>query len=444
LKVTKPDTQPESQYGADPTDVPMPGVVMVVVNNAATLRTFPLSPTGLMLGRKIGIPDPIMSDEHAELSYAGGAWSVKDGSSNGSSLNGQKFTGETQKAKSPAVLRLGYSIFLLFDDVRRFMAATVKADDGYVVGPTLDGPHRQIVRAAMGGAKTLLILGETGTGKEHAAALFHQHAAKGGPYETFNSATFDKGTADSTLFGHVKGAFTGATADKQGVAHAADGGVLFLDELGDLDVELQAKLLRFVELGEVRRVGATSAEKVSVRIVSATNRNLEEAMANGKFREDLYERLAEVTVRLPPLRDRLEDIPHIVEAMLALGQVRQAHATFIEALLLRDWPRNVRQLRNAVKEAAARAADRIAAARPDSKDAKDRKVRDKDLPASTTAAKITPARAEGPPTKGEIEQALAKAGGNVSQAARDLGEHRTQLLRWMKKFGINGAAGEMP
>jgi DNA-binding NtrC family response regulator len=448
--VGNPSTQSESRFEKGP-DRPVPGALLVFSGNAPMLRPFPVAPGPVKFGRKdapgfIGLDDDKMSDAHAEVSFDGGTWTVKDlGTKNGSRLNGEKFQGGARSAPSGAVLRLGYSVFLLLDDVRKFQAGTVTTDDGYVVGPALKAQHDQIATAALGGAKTLLILGETGTGKEYAARLFHQHAAKSGPFVAFNSAGLEKQVADSELFGHVKGAFTGAVGDTKGLAHKADGGVLFLDEVGELDVELQAKLLRFVQFGEVRRVGSSDLEQVKLRIVSATNRVLERATTDGSFREDLYQRLADSIARLPPLRDRREEIPWIVDTVLREHPtVRQAHATFIEEALKREWRGNVRDLIRSVNHAARTAAGE-----------KDDKIRDSHLPDAAVTARPpsgSGAQAGGAaPVRGqaerlramsneEVQRAIDENGGKISRAATALDVDRTSLIRDLERRGLRNRA----
>jgi len=199
----------------------------------------------------------------------------------------------------------------------------------------------------------VLITGESGTGKEVTARAVHAHSAKGsGPFIAINCAAIANNLFESELFGHEKGAFSGADSRKDGAFLAADGGTLFLDEIGELRYDLQAKLLRVLETGEVRRVGSTTVLKPSVRIIAATNRSLAQMVRERTFREDLLYRLSILTLRLPPLRERLEDIPELSSALL-----RRYHH---EAVLTEDalsslnahhWPGNVRELRNVLLRA---------------------------------------------------------------------------------------------
>ncbi len=203
---------------------------------------------------------------------------------------------------------------------------------------------------------TVLIQGETGTGKELVAKAIHQNSPrKKRPFVPLNCAALSEHILESELFGHIRGAFTDASADRQGKFEYADGGTLFLDEVGDMPIPTQIKLLRVLESGEITRVGSNDPVKVNVRILSATNRDLEKAIADGSFREDLYHRLKVVTIRLPRLVDRCEDIPLLIDYFIKEHSKRH-HKTIRgismrarQSLLRYDWPGNVRQLRNVIE-----------------------------------------------------------------------------------------------
>jgi two-component system response regulator HydG len=203
---------------------------------------------------------------------------------------------------------------------------------------------------------TVLIQGETGTGKELVAQAIHQNSPrKQKPFVALNCAALSENILESELFGHVKGAFTDASSDRVGKFEFANGGTLFLDEVGDMPLPTQIKLLQVLESGEITRVGSNSAVRVNVRILSATNRNLEEAIETGAFRQDLYHRLKVVTVAIPPLRDRSGDIPLLIEHFVK--QFAKRHGKTIKGISLParvklgsyPWPGNVRQLRNVVE-----------------------------------------------------------------------------------------------
>ncbi|MDP7061716.1 MAG: sigma-54 dependent transcriptional regulator [Planctomycetota bacterium] len=211
----------------------------------------------------------------------------------------------------------------------------------------------------------VLVLGESGTGKELIASALHEY----GPRRrkslvAVNCAAIPANLLESEIFGHVKGSFTGAHKDRKGFADAADGGTLFLDEIGEIEFDLQAKLLRFLQDGEIRPVGANTTHKVDVRIVAATNRNLLERVQQGQFREDLYYRLAVMTLELPALRERSDDVRHLVRFMLVRqGEDGMPTATIsdeaMEVLCAYAWPGNIRQLQNELVRAATFASDGV-------------------------------------------------------------------------------------
>jgi DNA-binding NtrC family response regulator len=205
----------------------------------------------------------------------------------------------------------------------------------------------------------VLLLGESGTGKELIARALHTMGQRRNHlFVPLNCATLGREILENELFGHERGAFTGANERKKGLFELADGGTLFLDEIGELDPSTQAKLLRVLERNEFRRVGGTSKVKVDLSLIAATNRNLEEAIATGRFREDLYYRLKVVTVVVPPLRERREDIPALIDAFIADfnrrngGKIKGIAASALRRLMEHDWPGNVRELKNAVESAA--------------------------------------------------------------------------------------------
>jgi two-component system response regulator AtoC len=205
---------------------------------------------------------------------------------------------------------------------------------------------------------SILILGATGTGKELLARLIHSESDRAsGPFVAVNCGAIPEGLLESQFFGYVKGAFSGADADREGLFEAAHGGTLFLDEIGELPEPLQVKLLRVLQEGEVRRVGATQTRRVDARIVAATNRSLEKDVEEGRFRGDLYYRVAVVTLNLPTLRDRPQDVPLLIQHLLSIQAERldvPAHEidrAAMEALLGYSWPGNVRELENVIERA---------------------------------------------------------------------------------------------
>ncbi|MFO0583432.1 MAG: sigma-54 dependent transcriptional regulator [Anaeromyxobacter sp.] len=277
-----------------------------------------------------------------------------------------------------------------------------------------------------GSDATVLILGESGTGKEMVARAIHANSPRAaGPFVAVDCGAIAEGVLESELFGHAKGAFTGAQAPRRGLFEEAGGGTLFLDEIGDVGPALQARLLRALQEGEVRRVGANEPIHVDVRIVAATNKDLAQAVKDGRFREDLYYRLAVVSIRLPPLRERREDIPLLADHFAAKhgrGEGGVVTPAARELLLAYGWPGNVRELENVI--ARALALNRSGVVVPE------------DLPDALRGLPtgLAPAGARERPTLAEIERryaatVLAEADGNKTKAAEILGIDRKTLYR---------------
>jgi Nif-specific regulatory protein len=276
----------------------------------------------------------------------------------------------------------------------------------------------------------VLITGENGTGKELIAEYIHEQSTRaGGPFVRVNCAALPEDLLETELFGHVKGAFTDAVSDRTGRFEQAAGGTLFLDEIGSVSVLLQSKLLRAVQSRSIQRVGGTQTIEVDLRIVAATNADLEAAIENGSFRQDLYYRLNVLPVRIPALRERREDIP-----LLAGFFVKEMNARFrknvegfepsaMERLRLADWPGNVRELQNTVERAVVLAmGSRLTTA--------DLGLDDTGEGASDLRAAVAQYKA------GLIERTLAECGGNQTKTARKLGIQRTYLSKLIKEFNI--------
>ncbi|MEM7205518.1 MAG: sigma 54-interacting transcriptional regulator [Planctomycetota bacterium] len=301
-------------------------------------------------------------------------------------------------------------------------------------------------------AEPVLILGESGTGKELVAQAMWEHGPRGsGPFVTENVAALPESLLESELFGHEKGAFTGATGAKRGLLESATGGVLFLDEIGEMPLDLQAKLLRVIQEAEVRRLGAREPIKVDVRLITATNRTLEEMVRDGDFREDLYYRLNVLPVYVPPLRERREDIPALVHRFLldadssgarGVGGRTRVSPDAMEALIAHRWPGNVRELQNEVRRAAILSDGVIL--REHLSDG----VRTRAAPATADDGGPVPAETGTtlPDLVRELEvreigKAFERAGGNKSRAAQMLGLSRFALQRKLEKYGIGNDDG---
>jgi two-component system nitrogen regulation response regulator NtrX len=309
-------------------------------------------------------------------------------------------------------------------------------------GPAMQQVRALIARVAPTEAR-VLITGESGTGKELVAAAIHEESRrKGRPFVTVNCAAIPRDLVESEMFGHERGSFTGATERRIGRFELAHGGTLFLDEVGDLSQEAQAKLLRTLETGELQRIGAETVTHIDARVVAATNRRLDDAVNNGGFREDLFFRLNVFPIHLPPLRDRLEDLPALV-AHLA-ERVRPRHAaTFtpaaLEALVSYSWPGNIRELANLVERLSILSGPVVDAP------AVRQVLRG---PSSPPPSADSPAVQLGRPLSDALDEyernfigaALAQAEGNMAEAARILQTDRANLYRRMRRLGLEKSA----
>ena len=316
--------------------------------------------------------------------------------------------------------------------------------------PSLREVHRVLRRAGPTDA-TVLVTGESGTGKEVAARALHAESRrKGGPFVALNCSALPGELVESELFGHVRGAFTGADRDREGLFEAARGGTLFLDEVGDLAPAAQAKLLRALEERQVTRVGSNRVVPVDVRVVAATNRPLERMAAEGSFREDLLYRLRVIALHLPALRERREDVPAL--AMHFLAEMAARHGRPVRglsegarrAMVAYDWPGNVRELRNVVERA-------VVLAEGEQVEAADLPPQVTERPAPIDAVDAALAglsfaeareRAVDAFERAFLTAALERHGGNLSAAARALGLHRQSLQKKLKQLGL--ARGEAP
>jgi two-component system NtrC family response regulator len=288
-------------------------------------------------------------------------------------------------------------------------------------------------------ASTVMIVGETGTGKELVARAIHYNSPrKEGSFVTVNCGAIPETLIESELFGHRKGAFTGANSDRKGKFEAADGGTLFLDEVGEIPLGLQPKILRVLQSGEVDRIGAEQPARVDVRILAATHRDLEKMIEEGAFREDLYYRLAVVPLKVPPLRDRREDIPLLAEHLLRKmidKTGRQGLRLPPELFALFDryaWPGNVRELENTIERM-------VVLSRDDQLDVGTlpEKIRGTPDGVSATGFKLPPQGVRLDELERDlIRQALERNAGNRTKAAKDLGLTRNTLLYRMQKHGL--------
>jgi DNA-binding NtrC family response regulator len=300
--------------------------------------------------------------------------------------------------------------------------------------------YKQIARVAPTKA-TVLILGESGTGKELVARAIHKHSSRSaGPFVPVNCGALTETLLEAELFGHVRGAFTGAASDRKGLWEEAEGGTLFLDEIGETSPAMQVKLLRALQQGEIRRVGASKTTRVDTRVIAATNRNVEKEVRNGTFREDLFYRLSVVTLRVPALRERRTDIPLLADRFLRTASERMEGSVFrldgetTKILVAYDWPGNVRELESVIEHAAMRA--------------RGNQVMPQDLPEKLQSPELK-AAAQSPltalygelPSLAELERrylvyVLDTMTGNRSRAAEVMGIDRRTLYRMAERYGI--------
>jgi DNA-binding NtrC family response regulator len=376
---------------------------------------------------ELGVVDDQMSRVHFTLSGGARPNLADAGSRNGTFVNGERLARPTPLAAG-AVARAGRSLFVFVEDLAPFEASPIHVAEGEVRGPRL----AELLRLARGYSTLaqLLVLGPSGSGKEHVARAFHAGLSPGAPFVALNCATIAPSIAERLLFGAKRGAFTGAERDAEGHVQAAHGGTLFLDELAELDLAVQAKLLRFLETRSYFPVGDTTPRTADVRVCFATLRDLTADVRGRRFREDLYHRVATPALRVPSLRERCYEIPFLIEQRcLGAGADVQPTVSFVEAALLREWPGNVRQLLRTVDAS-------IVSARLSGRAS----LMAEDLPPEPSPTRTGPdaSGAENTseePSDDDIRLALKVSGGNVSVAARALGIHRSRLRRWMEKEG---------
>jgi DNA-binding NtrC family response regulator len=438
-------TQSESHFQGAAVSTPVPGALVVFSRDVPLYRLVTL-PVGkpLVLGREdLGgnpVPDDRCSREHAELSWANGHFVVTDRESrNGTFLNGVAVKG-TVTADDGAVLRLAHTVLLLVADLRPFLTRHVTTGE-FVIGPRLQEVLDRVVVARQRDSH-LLVLGETGSGKELIARRFHEAGEKRGPFIPVNCAAIPAATAEQQLFGAAKGAYTDARADHEGFFLKADGGVLFLDEIAELNLEVQAKLLRTIQSGEVQRLGENTPRKVNVCVVAASHQNLRHAIERGTFREDLYFRLFQSELTVPPLRERREEMPWLMHAVIEAAS-RTLHATVVEAALLRPWPGNVRELVGYTRRASDTAKNQQSpAVRAEHLDST-AGMRATTPPAATAGTPAAAAAPRAKPVTGRYEaftreqlETAMKSAGSIAATARSLNLHRTQLYRLLKTHGL--------
>ncbi len=409
---------------------------------------------GSQKGNEIVLDDSAVSRAHLEIEADDRGFRARDlESTNGTFVDGYRAL--DMYLKPGSIVKLG-TTELRFDPTAEERDVPALDDDRF--GPLVGSSTamRELfatLEKASPTDATILIEGETGTGKELVAQAIHGRSGRaGGPLVVFDCAGVASNLIESELFGHEKGAFTGATDKRVGRLEEADGGTLFIDELGELPLDLQPKLLRVLERREVRRLGGTQTRAVDVRIVAATNRDLAKEVNRGGFREDLYYRLAVVRVTLPALRDRRDDIPLLVASFIrrALANDSARAETILrsireenwERLRTHPWPGNVRELRNVIERTLALSggggvdaidpptmAGRVAPPRSSSGEASPKAEVDLDRPFTDLKGEVLAQFEER-----YLTEQLAKHGGNFSRAAAASGLDRMYFKRLIKKY----------
>ncbi|HET9992648.1 MAG TPA: sigma 54-interacting transcriptional regulator [Kofleriaceae bacterium] len=380
----------------------------------------------------LALADPRMSGQHARISRIGSAWVVEDlGSKNGTWLGTQRIT--RHSLADGDALVVGHTVLVYrtaggeASDVEELPAAV----HGFAtMSPTLASRFAELAKAALTDV-AIQITGESGTGKELVARAVHQLSKRSGRFVAVNCGALPANLIEAEMFGHRKGAFTGAGDERLGLIRSADGGTLFLDEIGELPAAAQAALLRVLQEHEVQPIGADRPVKVDLRVVTATHRDLDTDVDAGRFRADLRSRLLGVTIELPALRARREDLGHLISALvvkLAPDRKIAFTADAVAALYTHSWPLNIRELERSLGAALAVANDRI------------------ELPHLPLNVR-TPTPAPAPPAvvavpdndeglRDMLVGSIARHDGNLAAVARELGKDRTQIRRWMKKFGL--------
>ena len=417
---------------------PRPGLVVVWEAGQPACRAVPFDGGAIEVGRggdaQLALADGSVSRQHARVTWEPAGLVVEDlGSRHGTCADGEPVHGRVE-VRHGCVLRFGATLALALRDVGPCAANPTAVEGGRVLGPSTRAALARVALAARGSVP-LLVLGESGVGKDDVARRYHEASGRPGRLVELNAASIPRDLVEAELFGTRRGAYSGAV-DRDGAFAMADRGTLLLDEIGELPLDLQPKLLRALESRTIVPLGGAAPERVDVRFVSATNRDLGDRVRAGHFRQDLLMRLAHEVVRLPALRDRREEIPWLV----ALGLARAwkelgvaplpASVTLVEACCLRAWAdENVRGLLAAVGSAAREALLHEGDA-----------VHGRDLPADAGLAgeiEAKPARSatlreeDRAGKKRAFRAALVKHGGDVGRAAAEVGVSRATGFRWM-------------
>lgn len=430
---------------------------LMVVSPPSLCQALPIPKAGLMCGRKPGgegvaISHRTVSRRHLHIRREGAAvYSLADaGSRNGTWHNGEPVGSLPRVLGHGDVIRFG-DVVAVFECGDRGLRETPEVRPQAVYGRSAAAV---ILREALGRAATdtapVLVQGESGTGKESVAAELHRLSGRSGPLVVANCAALSASLVDSQLFGHERGAFTGAVTSQEGFFRAAHRGSLFLDEFGELPLEVQPKLLRAVEAGEVVPVGQAKSHVVDTRVIAATHRDLEGDIESGRFRRDLFARISLLRVRVPPLRERRADILSWLHMFVARWRSRQGlpeaelevTPRAAEMMLLAPWPENLRGL-----DRLAHRCGVLCGAEPLRPDVVLEVIgggvpSDGELtpPRGTAVVRERAAPRPAKPTAAELRNALEASGWNVRAVARQFDRDRRQVYRWMDAYGIERPA----
>ena len=393
--------------------------------------------------------DETVSRQHAEIIKNRDGYLLKDlGSTNGTFVDSLRV--KEIYLKSGSIIRAGKTkIKFMPQDEKIEIFPSKKESYAGIIGKSLELRKIYAILEKVAPTNvTTLITGETGTGKEMVAKALHANSKRHSkPFVVFDCSAVQENLIESELFGHERGSFTGATSTRQGAFEMANGGSIFLDELGELSIDMQPKLLRALEQGEVKRVGADSPRKVDVRVIAATNRHLKEEVKKGNFREDLYYRVSVVQLHLPPLRKRMDDmimlVDHFIEVNSRAGSERNHNIKGIdeEAMqILRDyhWPGNVRELKNCLDRAMSLCEEDII-----SPDDLPEYIEEKSLVSSSPGIRgdlpFKEAKEEWVERfeKSYLVDLLKSNNLNISKAAKQAGIDRKSVQRLLKKYGLN-------
>jgi DNA-binding NtrC family response regulator len=444
----------------EPLSVPRLELIVQVEGGKRAERRVTLEGEVVRIGshpsNEVVLVDRRVSRFHCRVTRTARGWAISDtGSLNGTRVNGVAVR-DADLEWPECRIEVGASVVIARDAGHRSVQPS-DARDGFGALLGASPPMRRMFRVlerAAGASSPVLIEGESGTGKELVAAEIVRRGARADrPLVVVDCASIAHNLVESQIFGHARGAFTGAERSRAGAFEAAAGGTVFLDEIGELPLDVQPKLLRVLESGEVRRVGENRHRKIDVRILAATHRDLEREVNRGRFREDLFFRVSVLTVRVPPLRDRREDIPLLVDGFLtshgAADQRARLTPEVMEALARHDWPGNVRELRNFVERLVVLDAEDVEAGDPPIPSVRR-------APASTSDAAAPPEVVTGieRPFRAAKDEAirgferaylqalLRWAEGNVSRAARQAKMDRIHLHRLLQRHGL-GRTGSL-